>query len=187
MKKNILLLTILCLSFSALAQRTNYMLLRNLENGKQFKLMYDRKYEVKLKPNFINTLPKPFAAMHEEEEGIILKLTNANWDTLFFQNNLAIPYRFIESMSERDVSFYVNSTFIGIDLVALGLINYFMFQQNPELYEIIFTNIFTGVFPLGIVLPASLSHDYVILNKYGIESLEQKDIFKKQTKTIFDK
>ncbi|MFZ4796337.1 MAG: hypothetical protein ACOYMA_02515 [Bacteroidia bacterium] len=187
MKKNIFLLIIIGLSFSAIAQRTNYMLLRNLENGKHFKLMYDLKYAVKLKPDFISTLPQLLKELHVQNDHIILKLDNANYDTLFFKDGLAIPYRFIESMSGRDVSYYSKVGILGIDLAILGLTNYLMMQDNSSIYGVVFINLFTGIAPIALALPLSMANDYVVLNKYGIESLENKDIFKRKTKTIFDK
>jgi hypothetical protein len=187
MKKRIFLLIIIGLSFSAFAQRTNYMLLRNLENGKRFKLMYDVKYDIKLKPDFINTLSEPLKVLHLQNENINLKLVNANYDTLFFQDGIAIPYRFIESMSGRDVSFYLKTTFLVIDVAALGLINYFLFLDNANVLAVLFVNTFTGIAPLAVVLPISMAKDYIILNQYGIESLKNKDVFKRKTKTIFDK
>jgi hypothetical protein len=90
-------------------------------------------------------------------------------------------------MSGRDVSFYLKTTFLVIDVAALGLINYFLFLDNANVLAVLFVNTFTGIAPLAVVLPISMAKDYIILNQYGIESLKNKDVFKRKTKTIFDK
>ncbi len=173
----------ICNTFS---QSNNYVLLGNTQTGKKEKIMLNKSYSLILKDNFLNTVDSGFLVTYLNDE-LLLKLTNANLTTLFFNDTIAIPFNEIRSIGEQDNSYYVKSVLAILSYSGLGVMNYQLLKTNTNVSEVIFLNILTGILPISVAL--TFSSGDINLTNYKILAIGSKTIFNraKSEKTIFNR
>ena len=171
---------------SVFSQSNNYVLLENTQTWKKEKIMLNRSYSLILKDNFLNTVDSVFLATYLNDK-LLLKLTNANLTTLFFNDTIAIPFNEIISIGEQDNSYYVKSVLAILSYSGLGVMNYQLLKTNTNVTELVFLNIFTGLLPFSVAL--TFSSNDINLHNYKILSIGSKTIFNraKSQKTIFNR
>ncbi|NDC30315.1 MAG: hypothetical protein EBZ58_05125 [Bacteroidetes bacterium] len=192
MKQLVFLLSFfLFLSIDSNAQRGNYVELKNKSKNKTNKLRFDQVYVIKLKSKFINNISTRLVDEHRKNEYLKLELTNANLDTLFFEDSIIVPYSQIEWICNKDKSYMARVALIVIDYTTMFFMNSYFSNRNETGFAINY-EIVLGILPLAIIMPATLANEYYITDNWIVNEVGAKDIFKRknnaiQQKSIFDK
>lgn len=142
-----------------IAQSNNYIKFEGENNEKPTKLLTNKSYQVKLKPNYIYNVNKTYDSL----EGIRLYLIGCNKDSLYFNNELSIPLFAIESIDNIKRQTIICSSLLALNLSIIGVANYYTISKINHFDILLFLNLPFLLTGFGLVnsIPNSQKTFYV--------------------------
>jgi hypothetical protein len=184
MKRVYLYLVFFLCVVNGYSQNNNYVLIGDTTSTKVRKLMFGSVYHLTLKKKFIKELNSDYAIKQEKYGFFSARITNANSDTLFLNDSIAVPFVQMLAIESGGLNFFLNEALFFGTWTAIGIMNYNLLLFNYDATLIITLNTVLTM-PLVSLTVRRMTRNESLVN-FVIKEVRHNNNFNKK-KDVFER